>query len=82
MKFESIRDMSKQDSDIKQILKGEIFKSNQYFCFHNEHSVVYGVFMRGLRIVIPSKLIRQTIDQGHEGHQGIVKTTARLRGKL
>ena len=38
--------------------------------------------MRGPRIIIPSKLRKQTLNLAHEGHQGIVKTKARLREKV
>ena len=82
MTFESIQEESKMDKDIKQILNGKISKSNQYFRFRNEMSVVDGVLMRGMRIVIPSKLRKQTLELAHEGHQGIVKTKLRLREKV
>jgi len=82
MTFESIQEESKMDKDIKQILNGKISKSNQYFRFRDEMSVVDGVLMRGMRIVIPSKLRKQTLELAHEGHQGIVKTKLRLREKV
>ena len=38
--------------------------------------------MQNDRIVIPEKLWKKTIQLSHEGHQGIVRTKARLRGKV
>lgn len=82
MKFETIRDLLKQNSDSKQILNGNFSRSNLYFRFHNQLSVVDGVLMQRLRSVMPSNLRKQTLDLAHEGHQGNVKTKTRLRGKV
>ena len=38
--------------------------------------------MRGNKVVIPEKLWNQTIQLGHEGHQGMVRTKSRLREKV
>ena len=38
--------------------------------------------MRGTRIVMPKILWQHTIKLAHEGHQGMVRTKARLRGKV
>jgi len=38
--------------------------------------------MRGTRIVMPQSLWKQTIMLAHEGHQGMVRTKARLREKV
>ena len=35
--------------------------------------------LRGTRIVIPPSMRKTVLELGHEGHQGIVKTKARLR---
>ena len=40
------------------------------------------VVMRGARIVMPQSLWKQTIMLTHEGHQGMVRTKARLREKV
>ena len=38
--------------------------------------------MRGTGIVMPQSLRKQTIMLAHEGHQGMVRTKARLREKV
>ncbi|XP_064647487.1 uncharacterized protein K02A2.6-like [Lineus longissimus] len=48
----------------------------------NELCVVGKLVLRGWRLVIPESLRKQTVDLGHEGHQGIVKTKERLRSKV
>ena len=40
------------------------------------------LILRGTRIVIPEKLRDHVLNLAHEGHQGIVKTKARLRSKV
>ena len=40
------------------------------------------IIMRGLKIVLSSKLRRRAINIAHEGHQGIVKTKQLLREKV
>ena len=47
-----------------------------------ELSVMGQVVLRGTRIVMPFKLRAETLRLAHEGHQGIVKTKARLRSKV
>ena len=43
----------------------------------------YGnIVMRGDRIVMPESLWKHTLRLAHEGHQGMVRTKARLRGKV
>ena len=44
--------------------------------------VIRQVVMRGTRIVMPQSLWKQTIMSAHEGHQGMVRTNARLREKV
>ena len=38
--------------------------------------------LRGTRIIMPESLRERTVELAHEGHQGIVKTKARLRTKV
>ena len=40
------------------------------------------LILRGSRIVIPESLKNHVMKLGHEGHQGVVKTKARLRTKV
>ena len=40
------------------------------------------IILRGLRIVIPSRLRAHVVNLAHEGHQGLVKTKALLREKV
>ena len=58
-------------------LSGTIYKAVK-----DELWVVGQVVMRGTRIVMPQSLWKQTIMLAHEGHQGMVRTQARLREKV
>ncbi len=40
------------------------------------------IVMKGSRIVVPQKLQKQVISLAHEGHQGMVRTKARIREKV
>ena len=40
------------------------------------------IILRGLRIVVPSRLGAHVVNLAHEGHQGLVKTKALLREKV
>ena len=53
-----------------------------YKAVKEELWVVRQVVMRGARIVMPQSLWKQTIMLAHEGHQGMVRTKARLREKV
>ena len=53
-----------------------------YKAVKEELWVVGQVVMRGTRIVMPQSLWKQTIMLAHEGHQGMVRTKARLREKV
>ncbi|KAJ1187360.1 hypothetical protein NDU88_004136 [Pleurodeles waltl] len=44
-----------------------------------ELSVDGGVLLRGSRLVVPARLREKIMDLGHEGHQGMSKTKARIR---
>jgi len=48
----------------------------------NEITKVGKLVLRGTRIVVPASLQQELVHAAHEGHQGIVKTKARLRSKL
>ena len=58
-------------------LQGTIYKA-----IKEELWVIGQVVMRGSRIVIPQSLQKHTIMLAHEGHQGMVRTKARLREKV
>ena len=53
-----------------------------YKAIKEELWVIGQVVMRGSRIVIPESLQKRTILLAHEGHQGMVRTKARLREKV
>lgn len=48
----------------------------------NELSVTNGLVLRGCRIVIPAGLRQRTLQNAHEGHQGMVRTKQMVRGKV
>ena len=58
-------------------LSGTTYKAVQ-----DELWLIGQVVMRGNRIVIPESLWKQSILLAHEGHQGMVRTKARLREKV
>ena len=47
-----------------------------------ESSSLAGVIMRGRQIVVPSELESRMVALVHEGHQGVERTKARMRGKV
>ena len=53
-----------------------------YKAIKEELWVIGQVVMRGSRMVIPESLQKRTILLAHEGHQGMVRTKARLREKV
>ena len=53
-----------------------------YKAVKEELWVVGQVVMRGTRVVMPQSLWKQTIMLAQEGHQGMVRTKARLREKV
>ena len=65
------------------------FRNNERWVFesieggNNEFSVTPDEnILRGSRIFIPQKLLNQALELGHESHQGIDKTKARMREKI
>lgn len=58
-------------------LQGTIYKAVK-----DELWVTGQVVMRGSRIIIPQSLEKHTIMLAHEGHQGMVRTKARLQEKV
>ncbi len=53
-----------------------------YMHVKDELCVLGEILLRGTRIVIPKSLRERVTKLAHEGHQGIVKTKARLRSKV
>jgi len=85
--IQEIERESDKDSELQQIREakksGDWSKcSTSVRAVRNEITTVGRVVLRGTRIVIPKALQRKTIMLAHEGHQGIVKTKARLRTKV
>ena len=58
-------------------LEHTVFKS-----VREELWVIGQIVMKGSRIVLPQKMQRRTLILAHEGHQGVVRTKARLRKKV
>lgn len=50
-----------------------------YWQVGGELTIVIGLLLKGTRLVIPPNLQRQTLDQIHEGHQGISKYRQRAK---
>lgn len=50
-----------------------------YWQVRGELTIVNGLLLKGTRLVIPPNLQRQTLDQIHEGHQGISKCRQRAK---
>ncbi|CAC5413315.1 unnamed protein product [Mytilus coruscus] len=57
-------------------------KSKPPACIERWAMLLQPYTFKGSQIVIPDKLRKQTLQLAHEGHQGIVKTKLRLRGKV
>uniref|UniRef100_A0A915HUV0 RNA-directed DNA polymerase n=1 Tax=Romanomermis culicivorax TaxID=13658 RepID=A0A915HUV0_ROMCU len=49
-----------------------------YYIVRNNLAVDQGLLLKAYRIVAPSKLCRQLINKGHEGHPGIVRAKIKL----
>ena len=58
------------------------FLGTVYKAVQEELWVIGQVVFRGGRIVMPESLWKQTIALAHKGHQGMVRTKARLREKV
>ena len=50
-----------------------------YWSVQGELTIADGLLLKGTRLVIPSRLQRQTLNQIHEGHQGISKCRERAK---
>jgi hypothetical protein len=50
-----------------------------YYARRDELTVSQGCLMCGIRVVIPTKLCSQVLDQIHEGHLGVVKMKSLAR---
>ncbi|CAB4030060.1 uncharacterized protein K02A2.6-like [Paramuricea clavata] len=57
-------------------------KTDPYFCVKNELTATESLLLRGSRIVVPASLQPTTLQQAHEGHQGIVRTKQLLLEKV
>ena len=66
------------------ILSGNFddLKLQAFKLIRNELTILGYLVLRGSRIVIPTALRKRVLSLGHEGHQGIVKTKARMRSKV
>ena len=85
--IQEIEQESDKDSDLKAVRQavksGDWSKCSESIrAVRGEITIVGRIVLRGTRIVIPKALQQKTILAAHEGHQGIVKTKARLRTKV
>ena len=55
---------------------------SRYENVKNELTCTDSVLLKSNRIVIPTELQMKSVDIAHEGHLGIVKTKALMRGKV
>ena len=87
MKGRDIEEACASDADLCTLR--ECIKSGQwdrcpnsvYKAVKDELTCLGKLILRGTRIIIPEKLCGHVLKLAHEGHQGIVKTKARLRSK-
>jgi len=74
------------DPELKQLrdelLADQLPSSKPFLYIKDELGVVDGILVRGSRLIIPSSLRDQTLQNAHEGHPGITKMKARLRSKV
>ena len=82
-----IEEESRKDDELntlRQDIKTGDFRHCEpaYRVIKDEFTTVGYIIMRQSRIVIPKSLRRKTVELAHQGHQGIVKTKARLREKV
>ena len=83
-----VEEASGQDpllTSIREALKTgnwEQLRGTTYKAVRDELWVLGYLVMRGNRIVMPESLRDRTIQVAHEGHQGMVRTKARLREKV
>jgi len=85
--IQEIEKESDKDSDLEAVRQarksGDWSKCNTSIrAVRDEITTVGRIVLRGTRIIIPKALQQKTIQVAHEGHQGIVKTKARLRTKV
>ena len=87
MSIQEIERESDIDAELSQLRKcirtGEWDNApSHYRAVRQELSTLGQLVLRGTRLLIPSRLRKQVLDLGHEGHQGVVKTKQRLRTKV
>ena len=88
MSGKEIEEASASDAELCSLR--EFIKSGQwdhcpnsvYKAIKDELTCFGQLILRGTRIVMPEKLRGRVLKLAHEGHQGIVKTKARLRSKV
>ena len=79
---------SKSDQEIElirdAIMSGQWkdSKMTKYLHVKDELCVYGNIVLRGTRLLVPESLRKRSLELAHEGHQGIVKTKARLRTKV
>ena len=53
-----------------------------YWLFRGELTIVQGVLLKSSRLVIPSSMRLDILDQVHEGHLGIAKCRERAKNSV
>ena len=87
MSTEELQEASGVDDELELVRDG-IRSGNfsrcsvAYKAIHEELTTYGDMVLRQTRIVIPKELRRRVLELAHKGHQGIVKTKARLREKV
>jgi transposase InsO family protein len=86
MSAKEVEQASSQDEEMrdlrKQIKTGDFPKGSPFAHVKSELAVVGYVVVRQGKLVIPKALRQRVLELAHKGHQGIVKTKARLREKV
>ena len=83
----SFEDASKADITLEAVRNAIIsndwtsLNGTQFKAVKDELCIAGFNILRGNRLVVPSTLQKTILDLAHEGHQGIVRTKARLRSK-
>ena len=81
--IESIRNSSWYHENTQELrLDNKAFKSFQTVKDELSVNAEGNLVLRGTKIVIPESLQNRSVDIVHEGHQGMAKTKAMIRGKV
>ena len=87
MSIQELQEASGIDEELEMVRdcigSGNFSKCNVAYRAIQEELTIFGdIVLRQTRIVIPKALRKRVLELAHQGHQGIVKTKARLREKV